>query len=70
MVAVPQPYLPMQNMQPIRYPMMTPQGIPMMTPQGIPMMPMGMQPYIPAYPPVQQDPQQQLYPVVPVYRQN
>jgi len=63
MVAVPQPYVAMQNMQPMRYPMMTP--------QGFPMMPMGMQPYLPAYPPVQQDPQQQLYPAVhPVYRQN
>jgi len=61
MVAVPQPYMAMQNMQPIRY----------VTPQGIPMMPMGMQPYIPNYPPVAQDPQQSLYPNVhPVYRQN
>jgi len=66
MVAVPQPYVAMQNMQ-----NMQPMRYPMMTPQGIPMMPMGMQPYIPAYPPVQQDPQQQLYPAVhPVYRQN
>jgi len=67
-VAIPQPYMAMQNMQPMN---MQNMRYPMMTPQGIPMMPMGMQPYIPNYPPVQQDPQQQLYPNVhPVYRQN
>jgi len=67
-VAIPQPYMAMQNMQPMNMQQMR---YPMMTPQGIPMMPMGMQPYIPNYPPQVQDPQQQLYPNVhPVYRQN
>jgi len=61
-LAMQQPYMPVQSMQPMRYPMV---------PQGIPMMPMGMQPYIPNYAMAPQDPQQQLYPNVhPVYRQN
>jgi len=68
-VAIPQPYMAMQNFQPMRY---VPQ-------QGYPMMPMGMQQYMPVYPQAPQDfaqqqqqPQQQpLYPTVPgVYRQN
>jgi len=70
-VAVPHPYMAMQSMQPMHMQQMNMQQMKYpMVPQGIPMMPMGMQPYIPSYP-MQQDPQQQLYPNVhPVYRQN
>jgi len=63
-VAIPQPYMAMQNFQPVRY---VPQ-------QGFPMMPMGMQPYVVApqfYPQPPQESAQPLYPTVPgVYRQN
>jgi hypothetical protein len=59
-VALPQPYMAMQNFQPMRY---VPQ-------QGFPMMPMGMQPYV-VYPQPPQESAQPLYPTVPgVYRQN
>jgi len=61
-MAIPQPYMAMQNFQPVRY---VPQ-------QGFPMVPMGMQPYmVYPHPPQQQEGQQPLYPTVPgVYRQN